>query len=135
MKKKNKEVLFAGFNQDNKCFSVGTDEGFLIYNTEPFRLQFERILEEEFVLVIMLYKTNIIALVGSENNTNYNSNSNTNNKLNNNKKENLTVKKNNIVNNNIMMSANNSSQTKNSTNILISSITKTSKGKDSKSRI
>ena len=30
------------------------------------------------------------------------------------------------------MSANNSSQTKNSTNILISSITKTSKGKDSK---
>ena len=71
MKKKNKEVLFADFNQDNKCFSVGTDEGFLIYNTEPFRLQFERILEEEFVLVIMLYKTNIIALVGSENNTNY----------------------------------------------------------------
>ena len=70
--------------------------------------------------------------VNHENNTNYNSNSNTNNKLNNNKKENLTVKKNNIVNNNIMMSANNSSQTKNSTNILISSITKTSKGKDSK---
>ena len=68
--------------------------------------------------------------VNHENNTNYNSNSNTNNKLNNNKKENLTVKKNNIVNNNIMMSANNSSQTKNSTNILISSITKTSKGKD-----
>ena len=70
--------------------------------------------------------------VNHENNTNYNSSSNTNNKLNNNKKENLTVKKNNIVNNNIMMSANNSSQTKNSTNILISSITKTSKGKDSK---
>ena len=70
--------------------------------------------------------------VNHENNTNSNSNSNTNNKLNNNKKENLTVKKNNIVNNNIMMSANNSSQTKNSTNILISSITKTSKGKDSK---
>ena len=70
--------------------------------------------------------------VNHENNTNYNSNSNTNNKLNNNKKENLTVKKNNIVNNNIMMSANNSSQTKNSTNILISSITKTSKGKDCK---
>ena len=70
--------------------------------------------------------------VNHENNTNYNSNSNTNNKLNNNKKENLTIKKNNIVNNNIMMSANNSSQTKNSTNILISSITKTSKGKDSK---
>ena len=70
--------------------------------------------------------------VNHENNTNYNSNSNTNNKLNKNKKKNLTVKKNNIVNNNIMMSANNSSQTKNSTNILISSITKTSKGKDSK---
>ena len=71
MEKKKKELLFAGFNQDNQCFSVGTNDGFRIYNTEPFKLKFERILEGEIAMVIMLYRTNILALVGSDNNINY----------------------------------------------------------------
>ena len=29
-------------NKDSKCFSVGTKVGFRIYNTEPFKLNFER---------------------------------------------------------------------------------------------
>lgn len=71
MEKKKKELLFAGFNQDNQCFSVGTNDGFRIYNTEPFKMKFERILEGEIAMVIMLYRTNILALVGSDNNINY----------------------------------------------------------------
>lgn len=43
MEKDNKmEILYIGFNQDYKCFSVGTKVGFRIYNTEPFKLNFER---------------------------------------------------------------------------------------------
>ena len=71
MDKKKTELLFAGFNQDNQCFSVGTNYGFRIYNTEPFKMNFERLLEGEIAMVIMLYRTNILALVGSDNNMNH----------------------------------------------------------------
>ena len=68
--------------------------------------------------------------VNNINNNNYNSN--TSNKTNNPKKEILTSKKNSINSNNIIINQNNITQGKASNNILISSITKTSKGKDSK---
>ena len=71
MENKKTKLLFAGFNQDNQCFSVGTSNGFIIYNTEPFKKNFERLLEGEIAMVIMLYRTNILALVGSDNNMNH----------------------------------------------------------------
>ena len=70
METKQSELLFAGFNQDNQCFSVGTNNGFRIYNTDKFSLKFERVLDMEIAMVIMLYRTNILALVGSDNNMN-----------------------------------------------------------------
>jgi len=80
------EILYIGFNQDFKCFSVGTNVGFRIYNTDPFKFNFERsnlllfiiiiniVMDGEISMVVMLYRSNILALVGSENNPIYNKN-------------------------------------------------------------
>ena len=34
--------LFIEFNQDNQYFSVATSNGFTVYETDPFKLKFER---------------------------------------------------------------------------------------------
>ena len=70
--------------------------------------------------------------INNINNNNNNYNSNASNKTNNHKKEVLTSKKNSINSNNIIISSNINTQGKASNNLLISSITKTSKGKDGK---
>lgn len=58
------KILYANFNQDGSCFSVGTEIGFKIYNTNPFRDNYERNLEGGIGIVEMLFKSNILALVG-----------------------------------------------------------------------
>jgi len=35
-------MLYVTFNQDGSCFAVGTEKGFKIYNSYPFRDNFER---------------------------------------------------------------------------------------------
>lgn len=81
-------LLFVNFNQDFSYFSIGTDNGFSVYSINPFKESIKRIhsisqepLENStissnssniitqgekggFGIVEMLYKTNIIALVG-----------------------------------------------------------------------
>ncbi|KAL9332242.1 hypothetical protein ACSQ67_001852 [Phaseolus vulgaris] len=58
-------VLHVAFNQDQACFSAATDNGFRIYNCNPFSEQFRREFDGGGIgHVEMLFRCNIIALVG-----------------------------------------------------------------------
>ncbi|KAL5733056.1 hypothetical protein ACOSP7_032394 [Xanthoceras sorbifolium] len=69
------ELLSVSWNQDYGCFAAGTSCGFRIYNCEPFKETFRRELKGGgFKIVEMLFRCNILALVGSEGNSQYPSN-------------------------------------------------------------
>ncbi|KAJ2558456.1 autophagy protein [Coemansia sp. RSA 1933] len=58
------DLLFINFNQDYSCLSVGTKNGYKIYNCEPFGKCYARS-EGGIGIVEMLFCTSLVALVGS----------------------------------------------------------------------
>jgi hypothetical protein len=89
------QILFIGFNQDYGCFAVGTNSGFQIWNCDPLKERFRRGMvcfffspnctykyvqaSELFLIefdggigiVEMLFRCNILALVGGGKNPKY----------------------------------------------------------------
>lgn len=55
---------FANFNQDYSCISVGYDNGFRIYNCDPFTQCYERI-DGSIGIVEMLFCSSLLAIVGT----------------------------------------------------------------------
>ncbi|KAG5044058.1 hypothetical protein AAZX31_03G191900 [Glycine max] len=65
-------ILYLSFNQDQACFAAAADNGFRIYNCDPFRELFRREFDGGGIgHVEMLFRCNILALVGGGPNPQY----------------------------------------------------------------
>ena len=67
-------MLYINFNQDGSCFAVGTQTGFKILNSIPFKNNFNRDMNGGIGLIEMLNRSNIVALIGGGKSPRYSSN-------------------------------------------------------------
>ena len=58
------KILDINFNQDQGCFAISTEKGFRIFNSYPFKDTFQRDFDAGIGIVSMLFRSNILALVG-----------------------------------------------------------------------
>ncbi|KAI9110746.1 hypothetical protein K1719_018184 [Acacia pycnantha] len=68
------ELLSVSWNQDYDFLSAGTSHGFQIYSCVPFKEAPRRDLRGGFKIVEMMFRTNILALVGAVTNPHYSPN-------------------------------------------------------------
>ena len=67
-------MLYVNFNQDGSCFAVGTQSGFRIINSIPFKNNFCRDMNGGIGIIEMLNRSNIVALIGGGKSPRYASN-------------------------------------------------------------
>lgn len=60
----NTPMLCCSFNQDGSCLAVGTSSGFAIRNVHPHQVSVRRELQGGIGMVEMLFRCNLMALVG-----------------------------------------------------------------------
>lgn len=74
------KILDINFNQDQGCFAVGHEQGFLVFNTNPIELRVERNFAHASSSgsgighITMLHRTNYLALIGGGMNPKFPSN-------------------------------------------------------------
>ena len=57
-----------GFNQDSSCIALGTSDGFKVFMTDPLKCYFERKELGRIKIAELLFRNQIVALVGASNN-------------------------------------------------------------------
>lgn len=79
-KRKELQFLDVSFNQDQGCFAIAHEQGFLVYNTNPIDLRVKRFFSPTNASgsgigrISMLHRTNYLALVGGGKNPKFPSN-------------------------------------------------------------
>lgn len=58
------KILYLSFNQDLGCINCGTDKGFIIFNTKPFGVRFQKMFGSGAGIVEIVDSCNVVALVG-----------------------------------------------------------------------
>lgn len=65
------DIIYLSFNQDQGCFAAGTETGFKIFNAYPFKETYSCEMNGGIGIIEMLYRCNILALVGGGKNPKY----------------------------------------------------------------
>lgn len=66
------ELLHASYNQDSSCFACGVVDGFAVFNVDPFREIFRRVFTNGGIAIVeMLFRSNLLAIVGGGRNPRY----------------------------------------------------------------
>lgn len=71
MESNEEKLLYVTFNYDNSCFSVGTNKGFRIYNSYPLKCSIKREIEGGVSVIEILNRSNVMAFVGTGNNSKF----------------------------------------------------------------